>query len=638
MCGIAGIVGSGESNKIENINAMLSTMAHRGPDGEGIWQKDSVLFGHRRLSIIDLYTGSQPLVINRDGKSHAIVFNGEIYNYKKLRAKLVDKGMTFNTESDTEVLLRMLMDYDQEYVLNELNGMFAFAWWDADKQRLTLARDRIGIKPLYYCLDDSNTLFFASSLESIAIVEEVKKRFNPEALDYYLTLGFTPAPLTFYSGIYEMQPGELLTWNNKEINKKYYWKVDWHNCYKGSEDEARAELDELLSVVVQDHLVSDVPIAAFLSGGIDSSAIVAKLKPFVDKNFETYTVSFPDKRYDESKTAGLIAKHLGIKNNVISMEELKVDADICNIILRNCGQPLLDSSCLPTYLISKSVSNKYKVVLSGDGGDELFAGYDYFAWGSKINQIQKVPSWLRNSGLNIISRFSTTSRMYSNRLRQIRKALKYSLLSQEDVIIRLMSTIDPEEWADLSIPHGIKLDRINEFLNDGRELDFNNALSRFLTCKSLPGVMLRKVDSMSMAASIEVRVPFLDHRVVEFAHSLPFSMKVRKRERKAILRDVVRKELPPEVFNKKKQGFAMPLFKAFDKEFLSFSRDVLLDVNSNVRNYFGFDYLNELLKYNETLVSPIPHIWSIYTVNHALWMMVLLELFCVEKKLSIPFE
>lgn len=640
MCGIAGIVGSFDSQNLQIVKKMTDAMVLRGPDGEGLWSQENVFLGHRRLSIIDIANGKQPMETERNGVKHAIVFNGEIYNYKHIINILRNQGVSFKTNSDTEALLLLLMHTELFTALNKLNGMFSFSWWDGSNKRLVLARDRMGIKPLYYYYDSSGFLTFSSTLESIIKNPKIELKLNMEALGYYLTLGYPPSPLTMYSNIHELPPGRVLVWEAGKIDIKTYWEIDWNNKFTGTEDEAAEHLDKLLDEVMRDHLVSDVPVGAFLSGGIDSSAVVARANRYANSNFNTFTVSFPDQAYDESYFAELVARHVGVNNTIIPMESLPIDENTCRFVLKQIGQPFIDSSCLPTYLVSKAASQEVKVVLSGDGGDELFAGYEFFDWGNKINKYKSLPDWIRRltwKGLNSIK----NPIKFGNSIRQIKKGLEYSLDSQEEMIIHLKSTIDPDKISSIStFFEREKLDysRIRTYLNNGKGLNFINALSRFLTEIDLPGDMLRKVDNMSMAASIEVRVPLLDYRIVEFAQSLPMSMKVKGGVRKAILRKVIQPDLPTEVLNHKKWGFSIPLHKTFNAQFFNFCRDMLCSSDSKTLKFFGGQNIERILNLNKAHINQIPHIWSNYTINHTLWMAIQLEVWCRDKGINLPTE
>jgi len=638
MCGIAGIVGATGTQHISTLQDMTTSMAHRGPDGAGFWCGRRVLLGHRRLSIIDLEGGHQPMALELGGKTHAITYNGEIYNYQRLRQQLSRDGAVFQSQSDTEVLLRLLIERHPLSALSALEGMFAFAWWHEDEQQLLLARDRLGIKPLYYHQAADGVLSFSSSLESLTCHPGIARALNLEALGYVLTLGYIPAPLTLYQGIYELPPGHMLIWRAGHLRLQPYWQLDWEKRFEGTEAEAAEQLSTLLNDVIRDHLVSDVPVGAFLSGGLDSSAVVARASRHAGSEFETFTIAFPDQAYDESAAARALAEYLGVRHTIIPMTRMPVDEAACRFVLQQVGQPFLDSSCLPTYLVSQAAAQQVKVILSGDGGDELFAGYDLFTWGQRIQGAQRFPKWSRQAVCALLSRLSPP-RGLGNQWRALRKGLSYSLYGQNDLLLRLKAMLEPEELGALAPvfgPAGPALSTLRDYLQHAANVDFNTALNRFLTEIHLPYAMLRKVDSMSMAASLEVRVPLLDHRMVEFAQSLPTSMKLQGGVRKFLLRHVMQPELPREVFTRPKWGFAIPLHRMFDQTFFTFCRETLCTPNSQVLRLFGRPAVERILRWNEASRNPVPHIWSQYTVSHALWILLQFELWSQTKGITLP--
>jgi len=636
MCGITGKIGSAEPHSREIVCQMTRALVHRGPDGEGFWDDGLAFLGHRRLAIIDLQGGEQPMRVSSPGE-HVMVFNGEIYNYKRLQKSLAQAGIQCRTNSDTEVLLWLCVTRGLEPALSQVCGMFSFAWWDRDGQRLVLARDRIGIKPLYYHFADDGSLTFSSSLDSLTTDPTIPRTINGEALEYLLTLGYTPAPQTMYEGIYELPPATCLVWENGKIRLSRYWELDYGRQFHGTEKKATEQLSALLDEVVRDHMVSDVPVGAFLSGGIDSSAVVARARKFANPSFQAFTVSFPDPKYDESHAAVNTARHLGVRHSVISMAQMPVDDVACQFVLQHVGQPFADSSALPMYLVSRSASEKATVVLSGDGGDELFAGYDEFAWAATIQKSKRIPAVVRKLFLAALDGVAPP-RGLAKAVRQIRKGLRYSLQPSDDLLLHLKTIIDPEEIGLLSNLFGTKgpeLRMLREFLRSGSSRDLNRDLCRLLVGVCLPGDMLRKVDSMSMAASIEVRVPLLDHRIVEFANSLPSSMKISGGTRKFILRRAVRKDLPAALFDRPKWGFSVPLHKTFTPRFFEFCSDMFSSSDSYVRHWFGDDYLQKLIETSQAGDSGPTDRWSIYTSSHLLWLLIQLETWCQQKRIGV---
>jgi asparagine synthase (glutamine-hydrolysing) len=616
---------------------MTDKLRMRGPDDEGFWSGEGAVFGHRRLSIIDLEGGQQPVVIDRNGE-HVLVFNGEIYNYKEIQSKLAAAGIPCRTASDTEALMRWVLHKKLPGALSDLMGMFAFACWDNKSRRLVLVRDRVGIKPLYYHLASDGTLSFSSELASLLQNSSIDRKVDTDSLSYFLALGYCPAPLTLYSGIRELPPGHMLIWDKGKIELKCYWHLNWDTTFTGTEDEAAEALDDLLTRVIADHMVSDVPVGAFLSGGIDSSTVVSYMARKHSRDFDAYTVQFSDPGYDESAYAKLVADHCGVRHKVLPMESTVLNEDVCRFTLQHVGQPFADSSCLPTHLVSRAASEHVKVILAGDGGDELFAGYETFGWGNRVRGIQSFPVSVRKI---LIAAISSASRIlpWADLLRQLSKGLRYGLQDQSNLILRLSCILDPEDLPDLCSGYGGRtpsLDLIGKFVENEKHLDFIPALSRFLFAYSLPGDMLRKVDRMSMATSLEVRVPFLDHRLIEFAAGLPDQMKVKDGKRKALLRRVMRDRLPDEVFDHKKWGFSIPLHNAFNAEFLNFCRNKLTSPSSQVNRLFGKESVDKILSWNMAAKNPISRRFSTYTVNHLLWMMIQLELWTEDFHVDLP--
>lgn len=629
MCGIAGIVGAEGQQVRAFVNAMNSAMAVRGPDDSGEWQHGPVCLGHRRLSIIDCSAaGHQPMLFESQDGTHAITFNGEIYNFPDLRRELVAAGVPLFSRSDTEVLLHVLRTCGTEKALQRLHGMFAFAYWCPAARRLLIVRDRLGIKPVYYHLSSSGVLSFASSLSALLENKEIPRRLDYEALEEFLATGCPIAPNTLYVGVHELPAGHLLEWQAGSISIRPYWEPNWENRYQGTEEQAREEFGEALDQALREHLISDVPVGAFLSGGLDSSTIVARASRLAGESFETFSVRFDHRKYDETPIACDVARYVGVKHSVIPMAGMPVDMTVCRHVLKNVGQPFADSSCLPTYLVSLAASRRAKVVLSGDGGDELFAGYDTFSWAEQIGRVQRLPKLLRAAvagGLDALA---------PDRSRRLRKGLRYSLESREEMLLRLKCIFDPEEIARFShlyAGRAPKLERLRDFLAAGSKYDLVTALSRwhmvFLTAD-----MLRKVDCMSMAASIEVRVPLLDYRIVEFAQSLPITFKVRNGTRKWLMREYSRPYLPDSVFEHPKWGFAIPLHLNMTDDFIRAAAALLLREHSFARQLIRLSLLKALCSAIARRV-PLPR-WSIFTTSHMFWMLAQMEVWLADYNVS----
>lgn len=633
MCGISGVFSRSipETERKAIVASMNDDLIHRGPDSSGVYSDSSITLGHRRLSIIDLSAGNQPMSY----ESYHVVFNGEIYNYRKVREELKSLGHQFVTNSDTEVIVHAFAQWGPESV-KRLTGMFAFALWDSKKECLYLFRDRIGIKPLYYCHFNKG-LVFSSEISPLFRVKEVSRGANKEALVNFFMFGYSIGPGTAFKDIYELPPAHWAEFDGKSIPViRPYWTLSDVSSFKGSFEDACISLDNLLNNVVEEHLISDVPVSTFLSGGIDSSSITALSKKKYSGNLEAFTVSFPDLAYDESHWAKIVADHIKVKHTVINMNQMPLCIGDIENVVKHVGQPFADSSCLPTYFVCKAASEKYKVVLSGDGADELFFGYNTFDWYSKIIFLRNMPLFIRKLCATLLE-LIPDSKFTDERLRQAEKALRYSYLREDEAIIYLNAILDPSQLEEIFTGKFSEL-KSKEFsylvAGNGNSNPLRTMI-KFLLGQSLPQDMLKKVDRMSMRTSLEVRVPFLDHRVVEFAYSLPEEFLIRNGVRKYILRSVMSKYLPEEVFTHKKQGFAIPLHYYYDKEFLDSCEDLLLPSNSIIRQIMPDKTIKSVLEANRNLKTTSKRKLSIYTWTHLFWMMLQFEIWV--KKYNVSF-
>jgi asparagine synthase (glutamine-hydrolysing) len=617
MCGIVGKVSLGNCKK-EQIDTPLELIYHRGPDEQNIYCNDDVVFGHSRLSIIDITYGQQPMHFSYNEKNYSIIYNGEVYNYKKLAKELVKSDIKIDTDSDTEVVLKWLVFKGVSDGIKDLNGMFAIALYCHEDKKLYLVRDRMGIKPLYYT-HNHNGLFFASELDSLTSFDDVDKKLNQEALEQYFYFGYPVAPNTMYENIYEQRPGTILEYSllDRNIIENRYWSIDsYKRDYKGTYEEAVDELDRLLQVVINDQVISDVGYGTFLSGGIDSSLITSMVSKVKNSKFNAYTVSFDDKKYDELPYAKMVAnKYSNINHVVYHSSNFKLDTNFIDLILKHVGQPFADSSCIPTYLIANEVKKNEKVILSGDGGDELFMGYETFSW---LDKIDAVPILLRGFISFLMKKLPIGILTSKDLNRQINKALKYSLMDKADLIFSLNSILD---LIDLKKATNQKsfywLKELKEELNVNKNDSFS-VMQNFLIKVSLSGDMLRKVDSMTMANSIEVRVPLLDNRVIDFALSLPLKFLYEGGIKKKILKDVAKKYLPADVISHKKWGFSIPMHKVLEKEFIEkfkylYEKFRVLDK----------EFVNKFYEYKVSNSHDVHSLYSQYTIDHVNWMIIL---------------
>ena len=584
MCGITGIYSKNLAGKIHMINLSRATdlLARRGPDARGVWMNDNIGLGHRRLSIIDTSeNGNQPMT-DVSGR-YRIVYNGEIYNFHELRQELLSRGVTFRSGSDTEVLLYCYIHFGEK-CLQKLNGFFAFAIYDEFENSLFLARDRFGIKPLYY-LNDEDKLLFASDMHSM-LAYGIEKKLDLETLYTYLQLNYTAAPHTMIHGICMLEPGHFVMVNNQQISIKPYYQIDydavevWQNAT--TYDQQKQKLKELVEASVQRRMVADVPLGTFLSGGIDSSIISGIAKKYKD-DLHTFSIGYRDEPFfDETSYANLVVKKFNTNHTVFSLTNEDLFEHLYKI-LDAIDQPFADSSAIPTYILSKKTREHVTVALSGDGADELFSGYNKHAAHLKamgsgtLNQLFKAIA----PALHYIPK--SRNGALSNKIRQAEKfgaGLKFNQkerywrwasLASEDKAFRLM-----HEKTRAELQHDeYRLGKLNLLRSIHSERDFNELLLTDMQLV-LPNDMLRKVDLMSMAHGLEVRVPFLDYNIVNYVFQLPVESKINASMRKRILQDTFQDLLPTELYNRAKKGFEVPLLKWFRTSLKSLITDDLL--------------------------------------------------------------
>jgi asparagine synthase (glutamine-hydrolysing) len=613
MCGIAGMYRfDGGLVDHDLLRRMTSILAHRGPDGEGLHLAGHVGLGSRRLSIIDLAGGAQPIA-NEDGTVW-VVLNGEIYNFRELRAELEDRGHRFATRSDTETIVQRSEERGDDCV-HHLAGMFAFALWDGRRKRLLLARDRLGKKPLYYAHRPGQALTFGSELKAVLMDPGVPREVELEALDRYLSLLYVPAPHTIFRDVRKLPAGHLLVADARGVTIREYWDVRFVDGPRRPTEEYADELRDLLTQAVRARLVSDVPLGAFLSGGLDSSTVVALMARLSDRPVVTASVGFRESDYDERPSARLVARQFGC-----DARESEVTAEIRDVLPKlvwHFDEPFADSSAVPTFYVSKIAREHVTVALSGDGGDELFAGYDRHFWdrweararrfARPARAVGAIARWWPLRGKNILLHLAMTAgdacaRKHSAEL--FRDAAKRSLYSED--MAAITAGFDP-----LGV-HRAYYDRC-----DARD-PLNRSL--YVDLKTyLADDILVKVDRMSMAHGLEVRAPFLDHRVVEFVAALPAGLKLRGRTTKFILREAMRAVLPAAVLAKPKHGFEAPISRWLRHELRDLVEDLLFDPRAEQRGWFNPRTVKQLWA---------DHHEGVRDARHQLWLLVVLELWC----------
>ena len=602
MCGIAGIFEyqNGQAVSPELLDAMLAIIRHRGPDDQGVHLEGPLGLGMRRLSIIDLAGGHQP-IFNETGDV-VIVFNGEIYNYVELREDLRRRGHTFATASDTEVIVHLYEEMGTD-CLQELRGMFAFALWDRRRQELFIARDRLGIKPLYYT-EAGGRLIFGSEIKSILLHPAVTARLDPAALSNFLSLRYVPAPQTLFQGIHALPPGYSLICNQEGLRVGPYWDLSFPDGqgWDRSEAEYMEELEALLTESVRLRLRSDVPFGAFLSGGVDSSLVVALMSQFLDEPVKTFSVGFHSDPpgQDELPFARQVAQQFSTDHHEILVAPHHV-SDLAEKVTWHLDLPLADQATLAVYMVSELAARHVKMVLSGEGGDELFAGYARYS-GERFSPLfQRMPAGLRSLALGLTGRLPG--------LRRPKLAL-YAL-SQPDEVTRFLHwfPLFNQEMKAQLLAGGFR-----QRLNGGVSSDhvFGQALARtdarmplhrmlYVDTKLwLPDYLLLRGDKMSMANSLEARVPLLDHKLVEFAAALPPHMKLRRMTRKYLLKRVASTLLPDSIVHRKKKGFPIPIYDWFRRELRPFVRDTLSPEALKRRGLFDPAYVGKLLDEHES--------------------------------------
>jgi asparagine synthase (glutamine-hydrolysing) len=595
MCGITGFLYFDKERIAASkvIKQMADVIAHRGPDDEGFYVKQNIALGHRRLAIIDLCSGQQPMY-SQDGKI-VLVFNGEIYNYIELREELKLLGNTFHTTSDTEVVINAYRTWGVD-CQKRFNGMWAFALWDETSKQLFLSRDRIGEKPLYYSTYD-NTFIFGSEIKSI-LAYGVPKKPRLEMTELYLTLSFIPAPYTFYQDINQLLPGRYLLINQDGIKEKTYWDLPDLTEKDLTKDKnfIEQEFAKLFDDSVRIRMRSDVEFGAFLSGGLDSSCVVSAMANHTSKPIQTFTMGFENKLFDERNLAQLVANkyHTNHHEGVVSLEHFD---EALNKVLHQYDDPFGDASAIPTGYISKYAAEKVKMVLTGDGGDEVLSGYTTFQGEKFAKQYQQWPSPIRKALPQLVKISATPFKgNLRYKLNRVAKVLESSNQPFEKRLVSKLAHTSPDNIAAMIQP-GLKTISFNDYYEEAmkgcRFKDPFYKLMYFQHKVTLPGDMLTKVDRMSMAYSIETRIPFLDHRIIELLFGVHKNVKMNGYLNKIILRNAVaNKSLPKELLAAPKKGFSVPLRDWFKEDNLNKKiKDILIGDDNPAYTLKGIEKL-----------------------------------------------
>ncbi len=602
MCGIYGYVSSRGGIQPEILRRMGDTLRHRGPDDEGEWIQHSeelaVALGHKRLSIIDLTSAAKQPISDEDGKIW-LTYNGEIYNFRELRSELAAKGHTFKSTSDGEIIVHLYEEMGAA-CLERLKGMFAFALWDETQQSLFLARDRIGKKPLHYAIYDGG-IAFASEIKALLKHPQVVKEIDLSALNKYLTFEYVPAPATIFKSIKKLEPGHYLSYQNGKSEIKKYWDIplaDYPIGFK-TEDEYAEELRDILERAVRSRLVADVPVGVFLSGGIDSG-VIAALAAKADRRIECFSIGFDEPSFDESSHAKSIAKALGL-NHRLKIFNTREMLDNLDELPNFLDEPLADASILPSYLLSKVASERLKVALSGDGGDELFAGYPTYQAHRIITYYDLLPETLKNS-VKALAAWLPVSHGNISTDFKIKQFLRGAGVSPEIRFFMWMGSFTESEKKGLlssdvraALAHENTYEDVFAYI---RESGLNKDLERILYLSMklyLQDDILVKVDRAAMANGLEVRCPLLDQELVEFACRLPMQYKLHGLKTKYLLKKAAAGILPDSIINRKKKGFGIPISKWLTGELKSYMLDYLGEERIKRQGYFNYPYIKGLI-------------------------------------------
>lgn len=579
MCGIVGIVKNGgravDRVILENMNRAI---VHRGPDDDGFYINENVGLAMRRLSIIDLAGGKQP--IHNADRTKWIVFNGEIYNYRELRADLEKRGAALYTNSDTEVIVHLYDRLGPE-CLEHLRGMFAIAIWDTEEKSLFLARDRVGKKPLLYSHRPNGDLIFGSEFGALLAYPEISRSVDYEAIDAYLSYLCVPAPMTAFEQIRKLEPGHWLKWKDGQIETHRYWLPDFSRKIKISEEEAIEETTRILRESTRLRMISEVPLGAFLSGGVDSSTVAALMARESSSPVKTFSIGFEEQDYSELKYARRVAEHIGAEYNEFIV---RPDAlEVLPTLVEHYGEPYADSSAIPTYYVARETRKYVTVALNGDGGDESFAGYERYAAMRIAEDYMRIPAPLRKFLVEKTIGLFPASNLKRSRVRDAKRFIQAAGLPKIERYFRWVSTFNRDAKKELYTDDFLRITgslRASDFLErwfakaNGSGILDAALLTDQMTY--LPNDLLVKVDIAAMANSLEARSPFLDHKLIEFAASLPEGLKMRRFETKSLLKKAAARLVPPEVVYRRKMGFGVPVGDWFRGGMKEFVREILL--------------------------------------------------------------
>lgn len=636
MCGILGFITHRRFNELrQDLPLAASSLTHRGPDDSGLFfeASDGVGLGHRRLSIIDLSSAGRQPMESDDGKLN-IVYNGEVYNFREIRKELRLDGYSFRSDTDTEVVLKAYQHWGRE-CLDKFVGMFALAIWDRGEKTLFLARDRMGIKPLYY-YHNGDTFLFASELKALMTFKAFPKEIDPDSIPLFLHYQYIPAPKTVFADTYKLSPGHFLTFDGKTIRTEPYWNIPKRssdeNNTKVNEKECLKRLDDLLTTAVSDRLISDVPLGALLSGGIDSSIVVALMQKVNRSPVRTFSIGFNEPGYNEAPWASKVAEHLGTDHNELYVTP-KDAMDLISSLPEIYDEPFADASAIPTTLVCRFARSKLTVALSGDGGDEQFSGYvRYWSTRALSSAFQGLPQTIRIAMADFFERIPSSwiERCYhpiqphlpqrfraANFIDKWEKVLKLMRKSRIRDLYRMTVCLWPEEDILALVDMKLPASRFEETFLETEGWPVLSRLMRVDLKTYLPDAMLTKVDRASMANSLEVRVPLLDHRVVEFTSKLPENLKYRNGSGKYLLKKLLAQYVPKALFERPKMGFGVPIDLWFRK-----------DLKTHLLDYLSPERLKREGMFNHVLVEQKikEHLSGQKNHQYRLWSILMWEM------------
>lgn len=615
MCGIAGYTRLDHPVEPGRIRDILGLIRHRGPDSLGFHESDLAALGNTRLSIIDLEHGDQPM-FSDDGNT-VVVQNGEIYNHAELRAELERRGHRFRTRSDTEVILHAFLEWDTE-CFPRLRGMFAIALWDERRRRLVLGRDRMGIKPLYI-FHHGRDLYFGSEVKTILHHPEIGRKLDLNGLSYYLSLNYVPAPYTLIEGVEKLMPGEWIEWENGAIRRQMYWHLRFQPDGKITLEDAKAELDRLLRLSLREHLIADVPVGVWASGGLDSSTVLHYAAQEAAK-LNTFSISFRGHSHDESQYFRAVAAHYGTHHNEFDLNPEQNLAETIEQLSYYSDEPSADAGALPVWYLSQMTRRHVKVALSGEGADELFGGYLTYRADALASEARRWPRWMRRLGA-ACTRLLPVSDEKIGFDYKARRFLEGTLLDPHDAHFYWNGSFD--EKTKHALYPAQRYPRPGELMNTlPTEAFLCGEINRYLWADQkyyLPDDILYKCDRMSMAHSLEVRPPFLDHRIVEFAARLPEDFKVRGPALKFILRELMRDKLPPAILTRPKEGFDIPAHRWFRGPLKPMAEEVLSAENVRATHLFRAEVIERIkTEHFRRRANCGYHLWGLLTLF--LWM------------------